>query len=82
MDPKPQKPSFLFANPLSIWTEYALKLWGFGKPSAPEREVAVAVIPTRDAQPPQQPKAVRAFSTPKRTKGKARGKNKSRRARR
>ena len=51
MDPKPQKPSFLFANPFSLWTELALKLWGFGKPPAPEKQVAVAVIPTRDAQP-------------------------------
>jgi hypothetical protein len=83
MDPKPQKPSFLFANPLVVWTEYALKLWGFGKPPATEKEVTVAVIPTRDAQsPPQQAQAARASTSPKRTKGKARGKNKSKRARR
>lgn len=73
MDPKPQKPPFLFTSPFSVWTELAFKLWGFGK--APERstgaekEVAVAVIPTRD-------------SAPKRTKAKVRSKTKSKRARR
>jgi hypothetical protein len=69
MDPKPQKPSFLFANPLALWADLAFKLWGFGAPPAAEKEVAVAVIPTRDAQP-------------RRAKGKARRKSKSKRARR
>jgi hypothetical protein len=82
MDPKPQKPPFLFANPLSLWTELTLNLWGFGKPRAPEKEVAVAVIPTSDAQPPQPAKAARSAGTPKRTKGKVRNKTKSKRARR
>lgn len=76
MDPKPQKPSFLLASPFSTWTELAFKLWGFGKPAAPadtpEKQVAVAVIPTSDAQ----------RASPKRAKGKARIKRKSKRARR
>ena len=74
MDQKPQKPSSLLTNPLSFWTEYTLKLWGFGRPAAPEKQVAVAVVPTDDA-----PKA----SKPKRAQVKARkAKPKSKRARR
>lgn len=79
MDPKPQKPSFPFANPFSAWTELALKLWGFGKtaarPATSEKQVAVAVIPTADAEPARPAKA-------RRTKGKARSKTKSKRVRR
>ena len=72
MQTKPQKPSFLFASPFSIWTELAFKLWGFGKPtaspSAPEKKVEVAVIPTSDAQPPRPTRVARAQSPRKRTK--------------
>ena len=86
MDPKPQKPSSLFASPFSLWTEYAFKLWGFGKPAersdTSQQPVAVAVIPTTDAQSPQPPKAARAQSTAKRTKANGRGKSRSKRARR
>jgi hypothetical protein len=60
MDPKPQKPSLPFANPFSLWTELAFKLWGFGKPArenAPEKQVAVAVIPTSDAAKPKRANA-------------------------
>ena len=63
MDPKPQKPSLPFANPFSLWTEYAFKLWGFGKPARdnePEKQVAVAVIPTTDARDAPKPKRVNA----------------------
>jgi hypothetical protein len=87
MDPKPQKPSFLFANPLTAWTELAFKFWGFGKTpaerSAPERP-AVAVIPTADAQSPHPAKEARADGRSKRPQAKAklRGKNRSKRARR
>ena len=74
MDPKPQKPPFLFGNPFTMLTELTFKLWGFGKPaaeaSAPEKPVTVAVIP---ATP---------HGSRKRAKGKARGKNRSKRARR
>jgi len=76
MDPKPQKPPFLFASPFSLWTDLAFKLWGFGKPAAPEKEVAVAVIPTRDAQPP------RLTRTKRESPGKARSKTRSKRAKR
>jgi hypothetical protein len=82
MDPKPQKPSSLFANPFALWTELALKFWGVGKSPAPEKQVAVAVIPTSDAQPSPPAKAAPAQSTAKRTKGKVRAKNRSKRARR
>lgn len=86
MDSKPQKPPSLFTTPLSLWTELAFKLWGFGKPSAPsdtsERQVAVAVIPTSDAQSPPQAKAARPNSSPKRAKGKSRIKGKAKRSRR
>ena len=62
MDPKPQKPS-MFANPFSLWTELAFKLWGFGKSpareAAPEKQVAVAVIPTPDAGTPKRAKAAK-----------------------
>ena len=77
-----------FMNPFSFWTELAFKLWGFGKPAAPsgagEQKVAVAVIPTRDAQqsPPPATKDAPAQSSPKRSKGKTRSKRKARRARR
>jgi hypothetical protein len=74
MESKPQKPSLLFTNPFSLWTELAFKLWGFGEPpaasSAPEKQVAVAVIPTSDAK------------HPKKTKQKVRGKTRSKRAKR
>ncbi|HWI35831.1 MAG TPA: hypothetical protein VNU64_05200 [Burkholderiales bacterium] len=73
-------------NPFSLWTEFAFKLMGFGKPSAPadtsEKQVAVAVIPTSDVQAPPPAKAARPHSNPKRSKGKARIKGKSKRARR
>jgi hypothetical protein len=73
-------------NPFSLWTELAFKLLGFGKPSAPkdsaEKQVAVAVIPTSDAQSPSPAKAARPHSNPKRSKGKSRHKGKSKRARR
>lgn len=75
MDPKPQKQSFLFANPFSAWTELAFKLWGFGQPpirsDVAEKPVAVAVIPIRDAR-----------AAAKRTAAKVRNKRKSKRARR
>ena len=69
MDPKPQKPS-MFANPFSLWTELAFKMWGFGKSpareAAPEKQVAVAVIPTPDAGKPKRSKAkVRGKAKPK-----------------
>ena len=77
MDPKPRKPPFLFGNPFTMWTDLALKLWGFGKPraqsSAPERPVKVAVIPTKSAQ---------SHGSPKRAKAKIRSKSRSKRARR
>jgi hypothetical protein len=66
MDPKSQKPSRPFANPFSLWTEFAFKLWGFGKPAS-EKQVAVAVIPTSDA---------RVAPTPKRANAKVRRKAK------
>ena len=70
MDQKP-KPPFPFGNPFAMWTEFAWKLWGFGKPAAPSsaEKQPVAVIPTKDA-------------SPKRAKGKVRGKSRSKRARR
>ena len=75
MDPKPQKPS-MFANPFSLWTELAFKLWGFGKSpareAAPEKQVAVAVIPTPDAGKPRRAKA----------KGRSKTKPQSKRAKR
>ena len=65
-------------NPFAMWTELAFKMWGFGKlpnrAEAPEKQVAVAVIPTSDAR---KPKAKRANS---RTRRKA--KLKSKRAKR
>ena len=85
MDPKPQKLPFLFASPFSVWTDLAFKLWGFGKPAgsnSAEKQVAVAVIPTRDAQPKQPAKAARAQNGAKRTKGKSRGKSRAKRAKR
>ena len=78
MDPKPQKPSIPFANPFSLWTEFAFKLWGFGKPpreNAPEKQVAVAVIPTSDAHATAKPKRANA-------KTRRKAKLKSKRARR
>ena len=70
-------------NPVSLWTELAFKLWGFGKPAAPadkaERQVAVAVIPTSDAQSPPPGKAARQHG---KAKAKARSKGKGRRTRR
>lgn len=87
MDPKLQKPPFLMTSPFSMLTELAFQLWGFGKrpaeSNAPEKQVAVAVIPTKDAQsPPPAAKVARAHSSRKRTKGKARGKSPSKRTRR
>ncbi len=84
MDRKPQKPPSPFGNPFSMWTEFALKLWGFGKPAAQSRaeKQPVAVIPTRDAQSPRPPKVARAQVRPKRAKAKVRGKSRSKRARR
>ena len=77
MESKPQKPPLLFANPFAMWTDLAFKLWGFGKPagqsSARETPVAVAVIPTRDAESPPPAKLA---------KGKARGKRRSKLKRR
>jgi hypothetical protein len=87
MDSKTQTPPFLFANPLSAWTEFAFKFWGFGKPaaesSASERP-AVAVIPTADAQSTPPAKVVRTHSRAKRTQAKAklRGKGGSKRTKR
>ena len=73
-------------NPFSLWTELAFKLWGFGKSPAPsetsEKKVAVAVIPTSDAQAPPPAKAARPHGKAKRDKGKARIKRKAKRARR
>ena len=73
-------------NPFSLWTEFALKLWGFGtapaRPEGSEKPVAVAVIPTSDAQSPPAAKAARPHDSPKRAKGKARFKRKGKRARR
>lgn len=64
-------------NPFTLWTEFAFKLWGFGKPPAPteisEKQVAVAVIPTSDAR--DHPK-------PKRAKAKVRTQRRAKRARR
>ena len=63
MDPKTQKPSLPFANPFSSWTELAFKLWGFGKltrENPPEKQVAVAVIPTSDARVTPKPKRANA----------------------
>lgn len=62
MDSKPQKRSLLFANPFSAWTELTFKLLGFGKPAAmqEEKEIAVAVIPTRDARSAQRAKPLKA----------------------
>jgi len=91
MEPKSGKPSLLFASPFSLWTEYAFKLWGFGKtaerPDATEKPVTVAVIPTRDGQSLSPAKAARAHSTPKPAKrntsgkaGKGRRKSRSKRA--
>jgi hypothetical protein len=76
MNPKPQKPSLLFASPFAWWTDFALKMWGFGKSDAPEKQVAVAVVPTDDAREPTKPKRAQV----KARKGKA--KPKSKRARR
>ena len=61
MDPKPQKPPS-FMNPFSLWTEFAFKLWGFGpaRDDAPQKQVAVAVIPTRDANATGKPKRANA----------------------
>ena len=70
MDPKPQKPSLLFANPLSWWTEYTLKLWGFGKSDAPEKQVAVAVVPTDDAPKASKPKLAQVKARKRKTKSK------------
>jgi hypothetical protein len=80
MDPKPQRPSLLFSSPFSLWTELAFKLWGFGK--SPEKQVAVAVIPTKDAQPSPAAKAARTHSNPKRSKAKHRARSRTRRAKR
>jgi len=78
MTPKSQKPSLPFSSPFSLWTELAFKLWGFGK--SPEKQVAVAVIPTKDAQSPPAAKPARARSIPKRSKAKHRAR--ARRAKR
>lgn len=72
MNPKPQKPS-LFANPFAAWTQFAFKLWGFGRPEEKE-EISVAVIPTSDAQAPRPPKRT------KKTKARVKAKYKSKRA--
>ena len=81
MDQKPQKPSLLFASPLSSLTELAFKLWGFGKlparEEAPEKQVAVAVIPTREAREASKPKRATA-----KARSKAKPKSKSKRSRR
>jgi hypothetical protein len=73
-------------NPFSLWTEFAFKLWGFGKaparPDSSEKPVAVAVIPTADAQSPPAAKAAPAHHSPKRAKAKVRLKRKGKRARR
>lgn len=65
-------------NPFSMWTEFAFKLWGFGKLPAPsdtsEKQVAVAVIPTSDARSDAKPA--------KRAKAKVGAKRKAKRARR
>lgn len=67
-------------NPFSLWTELAFKMWGFGKSpdraEAPEKQVAVAVIPTGDAR---KAKAKRANT---KARGKAKLKSKSKRAKR
>ena len=73
-------------NPFSPWTELAFKLWGFGKSPAAsdssEKQVAVAVIPTSDAQSPPPAKAARPNGKPKRAKGKVRIKGRAKGARR
>ena len=74
MESKPQKPPFMFTNPIAIWTDLAFKLWGFGKVAdTPETPVAVAVIPTKDAS---------AHGSHKQAKGKARGKSRAKLKRR
>ena len=86
MDPKPAKTPF-FLGPFAAWTELAFKLWGFGQAAAPEaapqKALAVAVIPTADApvpqpaakRPPRARKAAGSASKAKRVK--ARGKTKA-----
>ena len=87
MDPKSGKPLRLF-NPLSIWTDIALKSGAamldaaqaaVARPTAPK----VAVIHSPDAPPPKKSRAVRAKpSKPKAKTAKTARKNASSRARR
>lgn len=84
MDPKSGKPLRLF-NPLSIWTDIALKSGAamlnaaqaaVARPKAPK----VAVIHSPDAPPPKKSKAARA--KPAKAKARTARKNASSRARR
>ena len=63
MDPKSARPLRIF-NPLSIWTDFALKSGGAmltAAQAAVARKVPkVAVIRDADAQPPKKSKAARA----------------------
>ena len=60
MDRNREKPLPVFINPLTAWTEFTLRLWGFGRPgervSVPAKPVAVAVIPSSDAPHTAKPK--------------------------
>lgn len=84
MDPKSGKPLRLF-NPLSIWTDIALKSGAamlnaaqaaVARPKAPK----VAVIHSLEAAPPKKSKAARAKTS--KAKAKTARKNASSRARR
>ena len=83
MEPKSGKPLRLF-NPLSIWTDFALKS-GEAMLTAAQAAVArkvpkVAVIPTEDAPPPKaaSPKASKAKARTARKNAPSRAKRRGR----
>jgi hypothetical protein len=63
MSRDPEKPASPFVNPFALWTELAMRMWGFGRAGpreAPPAKPVVAVIPSHDEAPPRRKPARRA----------------------
>lgn len=90
MDPKSQKPLRLLVNPLTIWTDLALKtgqaIWQSAHAAAVRSNTPakVAVIPPAEAPAPEAPapkasKAVRAKAPRAKLRRKAKAKRRAKR---
>lgn len=85
MDPKSQKPLRLLVNPLTIWTDLALKtgqaIWQSAHAAAVRSNTPakVAVIPPAEPPAPKASKAVRAKAPRAKPRRKAKAKRRAKR---